>query len=169
MTTRGQVNDIANFCYLTQETNLWVTNRDPAEYFAKVEDKYPGALASQWIPLDPELWQMGRYLDFLEARRVLLAEAANQFLNSLLTALPVPVEEPVPAAPVVVPEEAEVDEAVVEIGALLGWMRRRATPSRGSMWRSRTRTRVSRSPSPRRTGREGSKRGWASPSCLSSS
>jgi hypothetical protein len=121
--TRGQVNDIANFCYLTQETNLWVTNRDPAEYFAKVEDKYPGALASQWIPIDPELWQMGRYLEFLEARRVLLAEAANQFLNSLLTALPVPVEEPVSAAPVVAPEEAEADEAVAEIGALLGWMR----------------------------------------------
>lgn len=82
--TRGDVNAIANFCFLTQETNLWVTDRDPAEYFAEVEAKYPGALASQWIPLDRDLWNVDRYRDFLDARRELLSKAANDLLDALV-------------------------------------------------------------------------------------
>ncbi|MGJ7905172.1 GmrSD restriction endonuclease domain-containing protein [Actinopolyspora sp. H202] len=82
---RSQVNAIANFCFLTQDTNLVVGNRSPAEYFAEVEEKHPGVLASQWIPTDPELWKIERYPDFLQARRELLAEAAQSFLTELRT------------------------------------------------------------------------------------
>jgi len=81
---RGDVNAITNYCFLTQATNLAISNRSPEEYFPEVEQKYPGALASQWIPLDPELWKIERYPDFLEARRELLATAANSLLASLL-------------------------------------------------------------------------------------
>ncbi|MFC5815133.1 GmrSD restriction endonuclease domain-containing protein [Nonomuraea harbinensis] len=80
---RVQVNAIANFCFLTQDTNLMISKRAPADYFAEAEAKHPGILASQWIPTDPELWRPERYLDFLEARRHLLAEAAQSFLAEL--------------------------------------------------------------------------------------
>ncbi|NUS53451.1 MAG: hypothetical protein HOV66_01105, partial [Streptomycetaceae bacterium] len=81
--SRGEVNGIANYCFLTQDTNLKISNRRPAEYFVEVEAANPGALASQWIPEDPELWELERYPDFLAARRKLLAQAANAFLDEL--------------------------------------------------------------------------------------
>jgi len=80
---RSQVNAVANFCFLTQDANLAIGKRKPEDYFAVVEAKHPGALASQWIPQDPALWRIDRYPDFLSARRELLAEAANGFLDEL--------------------------------------------------------------------------------------
>jgi hypothetical protein len=80
---RSQVNAVANFCFLTQDTNLAIGKRKPEDYFSAVETKNPGALASQWIPEDPELWRIDRYPDFLAARRELLAGAANTLLDQL--------------------------------------------------------------------------------------
>jgi hypothetical protein len=80
---RNQVNAVANFCFLTQDTNLAIGKRKPEDYFPAVEAKNPGALASQWIPQDPELWRIDRYPDFLAARRELLAGAANDLLDQL--------------------------------------------------------------------------------------
>lgn len=80
---RREVNAIANFTFLTQDTNLAVSDRDPAEYLVQVADKHPGALESHWIPTDQTLWKVENYNDFLEARRELLANAASAFLDSL--------------------------------------------------------------------------------------
>lgn len=80
---RNEINAIANFCFLTQGTNLKIGMRDPADYLAEVQSRYPGILKSQWIPADPELWKVERYLDFLAARRRLLASSAQSFLESL--------------------------------------------------------------------------------------
>jgi len=82
--TKSEVNAVANFCFLTQGANLEIMASPPKEYFLKIENKHPGALASQWIPMDEELWQIERYPDFLKARRKLLAEAANRYLGDLL-------------------------------------------------------------------------------------
>ncbi|APU16133.1 GmrSD restriction endonuclease domain-containing protein [Actinoalloteichus fjordicus] len=82
---RGIVNAIANFCFLTQETNLAIGKRQPSDYFAEAEQRHPGVLASQWIPEDPALWEVDRYEDFLAARRELLAESAQSFLTGLRT------------------------------------------------------------------------------------
>jgi len=57
--------------------------RNPADYLAEVQTKHPHVLESQWIPTDPDLWQVERYLDFLAARRELLAASAQSFLDSL--------------------------------------------------------------------------------------
>ncbi len=81
---RRDVNAVANFCFLTAETNQALGDRLPENYFPEIEGRHPGALASQWIPADPALWQLERYADFLAARRELLAHKANQFLNGLL-------------------------------------------------------------------------------------
>lgn len=76
-------NAIANFCFLSQGTNLKIGKQAPETYFAEAETNHPGVLASQWIPTDPSLWRVDRYDDFLAARRELLAEAAESFLEEL--------------------------------------------------------------------------------------
>ena len=81
---RDEVNALSNFCFLTKDTNLNISNRLPEDYFPEVEAKHPGALASQWIPMDPALWNIERYLDFLEARKTLLAAEANKRFEELL-------------------------------------------------------------------------------------
>jgi hypothetical protein len=81
---RPQVNAIANFTFLTQSANLWILDREPEEYFPEVEKKHPGALQSHWIPMDKRLWKPENYPDFLTARRQLLAQAGNEFLDTLL-------------------------------------------------------------------------------------
>jgi len=81
---KPEINALANFCFLTKETNLAIRDRLPEDYFPEVEDKHPGALASQWIPADKTLWKIGNYRDFLEARKTLLAEEANKRLMVLL-------------------------------------------------------------------------------------
>ncbi len=83
--SRPEVNAIANFCFLTQESNIKIQDRAPEEYLPEIERKFPGALASQWIPTDPDLWRVERHRDFLAARRELLANASNDFLDSLLS------------------------------------------------------------------------------------
>ena len=82
---RGDINAVANFCFLTQQSNLEISKREPKDYFKQVV-KQAGieALESQWIPTDKKLWEIENYHRFLEARRELLAEASNKFLNSLL-------------------------------------------------------------------------------------
>jgi len=81
---RTEVNALANFCFLTKDTNLTISDRLPEDYFPEVEAKHPGALASQWIPMDPALWTIERYPDFLEARKELLAAEANKRFEELL-------------------------------------------------------------------------------------
>lgn len=81
---RADVNAIANFCFLTKGTNLNISDQRPEVYFEEIEAKHPGALASQWIPMDRDLWRIENYQDFLTARRALLAEEANRQLSGLL-------------------------------------------------------------------------------------
>lgn len=82
---RQEVNALANFTFLTQETNLLVSDRAPADYIPEFLEKQPGAVESHWIPMDPNLWKVENYRDFIAARRELLAQAANDFLGSLVT------------------------------------------------------------------------------------
>jgi hypothetical protein len=89
---RGQVNAIANFCFLTQDANLEILDRAPEDYFAEAETKIPGALESQWIPTDAAARSIDNYPDFLAARRELLASAANRVLDALISS-PAPASE----------------------------------------------------------------------------
>lgn len=92
---RREVNAIANFTFLTQETNLAIANRPPSEYLEEFAARHPGAVESHWIPADRSLWRVEKYRDFLAARRELLARAANEFLDSLLAGA-VPEQEVTP-------------------------------------------------------------------------
>jgi len=104
---KAQVNAIANFALQTENTNITISDRAPEDYFAEVEEKFPGALASQWIPLDRDLWKVDRYLDFLAARQDLLAQTANEFMKGLLHGEELEEEAP----------EEKAFEAPVEIAA----------------------------------------------------
>ena len=110
--TRPDVNALANFTFLTQETNLRVSDHDPARYLEEFAAVHPGALESHWIPMDPALWRVENYLDFLAARRALLAQAANDFLNSLVQgAVPeTAATPPVTERAAVMPGQIEGDE-----------------------------------------------------------
>ncbi len=79
----SDVNALANFTFLTKDTNLAISARKPEDYFPEYEDRHPGVLDSHWIPRDRDLWKIENYFDFLAARRDLLAKAANEFLNGL--------------------------------------------------------------------------------------
>jgi len=81
---RSEVNALGNFCFLTKGTNLAISDHLPIHYFPEVESKHPGTLASQWIPMDEQLWKIENYRDFLEARKALLATEANRRFEDLL-------------------------------------------------------------------------------------
>jgi hypothetical protein len=67
---KSDVNALANLTFLTQETNLLVSDRDPAEYLEAFACKYPGAVASHWISMDRDLWAAKAFLDGLLAGAV---------------------------------------------------------------------------------------------------
>ncbi len=127
---RPDVNALGNFCFLTKDTNLNISDRLPEAYFPEIEAKHPGALASQWIPTDPALWKIDRYLDFLEARKALLAAEANRRFEELLhgdtrwmgTAAPVVEAE----APTMGGITSEVEEA--ELESLNDWVEGQGLP-----------------------------------------
>jgi hypothetical protein len=102
--SKREANAIANFTFLTKETNLLVADRNPVDYLEEFVKKNPGAVESHWIPMDRELWKTENYPAFLEARRELLAKAANEFLETLLggDVVEEPVTTPVLERPVVV-------------------------------------------------------------------
>lgn len=81
--SRPEVNALANFSFLTMETNNQISDEEPASYLPRFQEMHPGAIESHWIPSDPDLWKLENYHDFLDERRRLLAAAANQFLGSL--------------------------------------------------------------------------------------
>ncbi len=117
---RSEVNALANYCFLTQEANLAISDTPPEKYFPEVERRHPGALTSQWIPPDENLWKVENYREFLAARRNLLAASATAFLDNLLAGPPVqaplsatadtPVARPVAGGVAGTEEEAVLQE-----------------------------------------------------------
>ena len=78
------MNEIANRAFLTAATNRQLADRPPEVYLPQVEERYPGALVKQFIPMNPELWKVERFPDFLEARRQLIAQRINDFMAGLI-------------------------------------------------------------------------------------
>ncbi len=91
-------NNMGNIAFQTRETNRAIGSKPPAEYMPQIAADWPGALESQWIPMDPELWQVENYRKFLNERQRLLANAANEMLATLRNGVIPPSEAPVPIA-----------------------------------------------------------------------
>ncbi len=79
----NDANNIGNIAFQTRETNRSIGSRAPEQYMPEVVDRWPGTLESQWVPNEPELWNVENYHQFLKARRRLLADAANRMLDAL--------------------------------------------------------------------------------------
>jgi hypothetical protein len=127
---RPDVNALANFCFLTKDTNLSISDRLPEAYFAEIEAKHPGALASQWIPTDPALWKIDNYLDFLEARKALLATEANKRFAELLHGETRWIGDaaPMPSATVTTAGGVTSETEELEIEALNDWVEAQGLP-----------------------------------------
>lgn len=88
----ADTNNMGNIAFQTRETNRSLGDRAPADYVPEVVAAWPGAIESQWVPTDPELWKVENYHQFLEVRRCLLAEAANEMLATLRAGIIPPAE-----------------------------------------------------------------------------
>ncbi len=77
-------NELANRAFLTQRADKKERRSAPSEYLPEVEKNQPGALRTQAVPMDRELWRPENYTDFLGARRRLLAEEMNEFVAGWL-------------------------------------------------------------------------------------
>jgi hypothetical protein len=121
---RPEVNALGNFCFLTKDTNLNISDRLPEEYFPEIEQAHPGALASQWIPTDNELWRVENFREFLEARKLLLAEEVNKRMEKLLNGdshLLISPATPIPTTEAVVGGITSEEEEE-QLEALNDWM-----------------------------------------------
>ncbi len=127
---RPEVNALANFCFLTKDTNLVITDRLPEEYFPKVEAAHPGSLASQWIPTDPALWKAENFREFLEARKTLLAAELNRRMEELLHGDTRWLAGPMVAvpAPVAVDGGITSEEEESQLEALNDWVESQGLP-----------------------------------------
>ena len=128
---RAEVNALGNFCFLTKTTNLSISDRAPEHYFPEIEAAHPGALASQWIPMDESLWKIDHFREFLEARKLLLADEVNRRMSELLHGdeawlAGAPAAAPMPA---VVVGGITSEEEERELEALNQWIEAQGLPA----------------------------------------
>jgi len=116
------VNALANFCFLTKDSNLEILDRSPEAYFPEVEQAHPGALASQWIPMEERLWKVENYPAFLEARKLLLADEANKRMRELLHGDVRWLEGPTAAVPPQYSAGIEGEEEEKELEEVNAWI-----------------------------------------------
>jgi hypothetical protein len=78
---RKVVNEIANRVVLEK----WIAStQPPAKILPQVVERNPDALAQQFVPTDPELWQVDSFEQFLALRREMIANGINSYLGSLI-------------------------------------------------------------------------------------
>ena len=129
---RPEVNALANFCFLTKDTNLDISDRLPEEYFPEVEEAHPGALASQWIPTDPALWKIEQFPRLPRSPQG-AAGGRSQPADGRAAARRHPVARRPPAASPVSPSVAVItseEEEDARSEALNDWMEAAGPPAR---------------------------------------
>ena len=75
--------EITNRAVITQIANRTKSNNMTEEYLEEVVDQFPNALKLQCIPENNELWKLENFDEFLEKRRILLANELNAFLEGI--------------------------------------------------------------------------------------
>jgi hypothetical protein len=78
----SKINDIANFTFITSETNKVINSREPSDYFKTMKLFDENKICGHFIPIDDkENLIIGNYEIFLQKRRKLLADGINAFLG----------------------------------------------------------------------------------------
>jgi len=75
-----KVNEVANRAFITRDANYYISNKPPSLYFKKISKE---KLEKQFIPMDEINWKLQNYEQFLQMRRVLIANIMNTFLKEL--------------------------------------------------------------------------------------
>lgn len=117
--TKSMVNALANYAFLTQQTNLDISDQKPEGYFPIYMEKCPGAIESHCVPTASHLLTIDAYDAFLEERRKLLAKSANAILEDLWKGKLAQPSAPMTKMSVTEPEDDE--EAVIE--ELVSWLK----------------------------------------------
>lgn len=81
---KEMVNEIANLAFLTKQANIKISDADPLAYLKEIKNKDPEALGAQFVPMDEALWTVDKFPEFLAARRSLIAQGINDFMDGLL-------------------------------------------------------------------------------------
>ena len=84
ITDSKRTNEVANRAILCQKPSLSHRKASPADYLPEIDGNHPGALSAQSVPINSNLWAPEQFLDFLTARRRLLAKAMNEFVEGWL-------------------------------------------------------------------------------------
>jgi hypothetical protein len=78
---KKMANEIANRIILEK----WVPSvQPPDKVLPHVIERFPTALAQQFVPSDPELWNVESFEKFLALRREMIANGINSYLASLI-------------------------------------------------------------------------------------
>lgn len=117
--TKSMVNALANYAFLTQQTNLDISDQKPEDYFPIYMEKCPGAIESHCVPTASHLLTIDAYDAFLEERRKLLAKSANAILEDLWKGKLAQPSAPMTKMSVTEPEDDE--EAVIE--EFVSWLK----------------------------------------------
>ena len=75
--------EFTNRAILTQVANRRKSAKLAEDYLKEIKEKSPEALDKQCIPQDESLWKIENYEEFLVARRKILAENLNKYLDNL--------------------------------------------------------------------------------------
>lgn len=74
-----EINEICNLAFVGGNTNRRISDEAPEIYLPKISKENRSA---QCVPLDETLYPVGKFREFLEARRKLLVEKLNAYLGS---------------------------------------------------------------------------------------
>ena len=77
---KNEINDISNLAFIGGNTNRRISADAPEKYLPKIS--VANRLA-QCVPMDESLYPIGKYREFLAARRKLLVEMLNNYLDRI--------------------------------------------------------------------------------------
>lgn len=78
-----EINDVANFAFISAATNNWIRARKPADYVPEfIQERGVEIFTSQCIPTEPSLLEIEAYPQFLTKRREMISENLNEFLRT---------------------------------------------------------------------------------------
>jgi hypothetical protein len=79
---KSNINEIANMAFISGRANRKILNKEPRVYLPTIiSEQGEQALIAHAIPLDPNLWEIDAFPQFLEWRRKKLATLVNDLLG----------------------------------------------------------------------------------------
>ena len=77
-----EINDIANFAFISAAANNWIRARKPSIYVPEfIQERGEEIFSDQCIPTETSLLEIDAYPEFLARRRILMAHRLNEFLG----------------------------------------------------------------------------------------